>query len=195
MPLPNNYARLDKIIGVYGGQPGQLIRILHQAQEIFGYLPPEVQAYLAAKLNIPLAEIAGVVSFYSLFDTEPKGQFTISVCLGTACYVKGGDEVFQAFKRELDLDDDDTTPDRTFTLRSTRCRGACGLAPVVAVNDDIFGQVEPDKVGAILSHYRELVAETQTETETEPTHERESKRQDRQYQRPREYQEAPPSPH
>jgi len=149
MPLLGNYARLDRIINAYARQPGQLIRILHQAQEIFGYLPPEVQAYLAAKLNIPLAEIAGVVSFYSLFDTEPKGQFTISVCLGTACYVKGGDEVFEAFKRELGLDDDDTTPDRTFTLRSTRCRGACGLAPVVAVNDDIFGQVEPDKVGAI----------------------------------------------
>lgn len=193
MPLLGNYARLDRIINAYARQPGQLIRILHQAQEIFGYLPPEVQAYLAAKLNVPLAEIAGVVSFYSLFNSEPKGQFTISVCLGTACYVKGGDEVFQAFKRELGLDDDDTTPDRTFTLRSTRCRGACGLAPVVAVNDDIFGQVEPDKVGAILSHYRKLI--TQTETETEPTHERESKRQDHQYQPPREYQEAPPSPH
>lgn len=193
MPLLGNYARLDRIINAYARQPGQLIRILHQAQEIFGYLPPEVQAYLAAKLNIPLAEIAGVVSFYSLFNTEPKGQFTISVCLGTACYVKGGDEVFEAFKRELGLDDDDTTPDRTFTLRSTRCRGACGLAPVVAVNDDIFGQVEPDKVGAILSHYRKLI--TQTETETEPTHERESKRQDHQYQRPIQYQEAPPSPH
>ncbi|OIQ08303.1 NADP-reducing hydrogenase subunit HndA [Moorella thermoacetica] len=150
----DKYRRLDKVITVYGRQPGQLIRILHQAQGIFGYLPPEVQAYLASRLNIPLAEIAGVVSFYSLFNTGPGGKYTISVCLGTACYVRGSQEIFQAFKEELDLDDDDTTPDGLFTLRSTRCMGACGLAPVVAVNDDIHGQVKPGDVINILSRYR-----------------------------------------
>ncbi|CEP66397.1 NADH-quinone oxidoreductase subunit E-like [Moorella glycerini] len=150
----DKYSRLDKVIKVHGRQPGQLIHILHQAQEIFGYLSPEVQAYLAARLNIPLAEIAGVVSFYSLFNSEPKGKYTISVCLGTACYVKGSQEIFQAFKNEMDLDDDDTTPDGLFTLRSTRCMGACGLAPVMAINDDIYGQVTAGEVAGILSRYQ-----------------------------------------
>lgn len=150
----DKYGRLDKVIKVYSRQPGQLIRILQQAQEIFGYISPEVQAYLAARLNLPLAEIAGVVSFYSLFNSEPKGKYTISICLGTACYVKGSQEIFRAFKNELHLDDDDTTADGLFTLRSTRCMGACGLAPVVAVNDDIYGQVKAVDVAAIISRYR-----------------------------------------
>ncbi|WP_258359162.1 complex I 24 kDa subunit family protein [Moorella sulfitireducens] len=151
----DKYGRLEKVIKVYSRQPGQLIRILQQAQEIFGYISSEVQAYLAARLNIPLAEIAGVVSFYSLFNSEPKGKYTISICLGTACYVKGSQEIFQAFKNELELDDDDTTPDGLFTLRSTRCMGACGLAPVVAVNDDIYGQVKTGDVTGVISRYRE----------------------------------------
>lgn len=150
----DKYRRLDKVLQVYGRQPGQLIRILQQAQGIFGYLPPEVQAYLASRLNIPIAEIAGVVSFYSLFNSKPGGQYTVNVCLGTACYVKGSHEIFQAFKEELGLDDDDTTPDGLFTLRSTRCMGACGLAPVVAVNDDIYGQVKAGDAAGILSRYR-----------------------------------------
>jgi NADH:ubiquinone oxidoreductase subunit E len=174
----DKYSRLDKIIKVYNRQPGQLIHILHQAQEIFGYLSPEVQAYLAARLNIPLAEIAGVVSFYSLFNSEPKGKYTISVCLGTACYVKGSQEIFQAFKNEMDLDDDDTTPDRLFTLRSTRCMGACGLAPVVAINDDIYGQIKAGDVAGILSRYqaKELA-------------------NDHEHQRPAEHPAAVPPPH
>jgi len=176
--MPDKYDRLDKVIKVYGRQPGQLIRILHQAQGLFGYLSPEVLAYLAAKLNIPLAEIAGVVSFYSLFNTEPGGKYTISVCLGTACYVRGSQEIFQAFKEELGLDDDDTTPDGLFTLRSTRCMGACGLAPVVAVNDDIHGQVKPGDVDNILAQYRAKESAD-----------------DREYERPGACPAAAPPPH
>lgn len=154
MSQKDKYSRLNKIIKLYKRQPDQLIRILYQAQGIFGYLSPEIQAYLADKLDIPLADINGVVSFYSLFVSEPKGKYNISVCQGTACYVKGALEVLQAFKDELDLHDTDTTPDGLFTLCSSRCVGACGLAPVVSVNDDVYGQVKPEDVINILARYR-----------------------------------------
>ena len=123
------FADLDRVIGRYARERGQLIRILQKAQEIFGYLPEEVQAYIAEKLEIPVSEVNGVVTFYSLFTTEPRGKYTLNICMGTACYVKGAQALMDALKEELKIDEGETTPDGVFTIKSTRCVGACGLAP------------------------------------------------------------------
>lgn len=144
------------MIDRYSPGGGQLIRILQEAQEIFGYLPEEVQTYIAGKTGIPVSEVNGVVTFYSLFSTEPRGKYGISVCLGTACYVQGAQGIIDDFRRDLRLKDGDTSADGLFTVKSTRCLGACGLAPVITVNGEVHGRVSRKDAARILRQYRKL---------------------------------------
>lgn len=148
------YTELDQVIARYSSEPGQLIRILQKAQDIFGYLPEEVQAYIAEKTETPVAEVNGVVTFYSLFSSEPKGKHVLNICLGTACYVKGAQEVMSAIKRDLKIDEGETTADGFFTLKSTRCVGACGLAPILITDGDVHGQIGPKDAAKIIDRYR-----------------------------------------
>ncbi|MBE3587227.1 MAG: NAD(P)H-dependent oxidoreductase subunit E [Thermoanaerobacteraceae bacterium] len=152
--LDEKYRRLDEVIDRYGQQEGQLIRILKEAQEIFGYLPEEVQTYIAGRLNIPVSEVNGVVTFYTLFHTGPRGKYGINVCLGTACYVQGAPSILEEFRRQLGLQDGDTSADGLFTVKSTRCLGACGLSPVITINDKVFGKVKRQDVSKLLRKYR-----------------------------------------
>ena len=139
----------------YRGQEGALIQVLHMAQGIYGYLPLEVQTVVAEALAIPLAEVSGVVTFYSLFSTQPRGKHTVRVCLGTACYVRGGKKIVERLKELLDVEIGDTTKDRQFTFEVARCIGACGLAPAMSIDDQMYKQVNPDKLEQILARYEE----------------------------------------
>ncbi len=145
------FEELDKYIDSLQEKNGALITVLHRAQDIFGYLPAEVQAHVAKKLDIPVSKVYGVVSFYSFFTMNSKGKYDISVCLGTACYVRGADKILEEFKKRLDIGLGETTPDGKFSLRTLRCVGACGLAPVVMVGDRVYGRVTPDSVDEILA--------------------------------------------
>ncbi len=147
------FDELEEFIDGMETTKGALIEILHKAQHIFGYLPRDVQLYVARKLGIPGAEVFGVVSFYSYFTTKPRGKYTISVCMGTACFVKGADKVTERFKEKLKIESNEITEDGQFTLRDVRCVGACGLAPVVMVNDKVFGRVKVEDVDDIISKY------------------------------------------
>lgn len=148
------YAELEQFINELPEKKGALIAVLHKAQSLFGYLPKEVQAFIGEKLNIPVAQIYGVVSFYSFFTMIPKGKYPISVCLGTACYVRGADKVLEAFKEELGIEIGQTTEDGKYSLDALRCVGACGLAPVALVGDKVYGRISSAKeVKKILSEY------------------------------------------
>ncbi len=131
-----------------------LIAVLHKAQELFGYLSVEVMDEVAHKMNIPTAHIWGVATFYHYFNLKPIGKYVISVCLGTACYVKGAAEVLEAIKRELGVEIGQTTADNLFTLHEARCLGACGIAPVIMINDKIYGELDAKKVVALINQYR-----------------------------------------
>lgn len=146
-------AKLDEIIKKHKSQPGGLIPVLQEAQELVGYLPPVVQKHIARGLNIPVSEVHGVVSFYSFFTMKPKGKHNVRVCLGTACYVKRSEEILAKLKDRLKIDIGEVTPDRKFSLESVRCLGACGLAPVVVVDKDTHGSINPVKALDILSEY------------------------------------------
>lgn len=135
------------------GQPGAAMPVLQAAQEIFGYLPEEVQIMVAEGLDIPLSEVYGVASFYAQFTLNPKGKYRISLCLGTACYVKGAADVLAAVEEKLGIKPGSITADGKFSLDACRCIGACGLAPVMMINDDVYGRLTPDKVGPILDRY------------------------------------------
>ncbi len=145
------YEQLDAFIASLPSTQGELIRVLHTAQGIFGYLPKEVQIYVAKKLDVPVSKVYGVVSFYSFFTMKPKGEYDISVCMGTACYVRGAENVLNEIKNQLGIDIGDTTADGKFSLRTLRCVGACGLAPVVMIGDKVYGRVTPDMVSGILA--------------------------------------------
>lgn len=145
--------RISELIEEYRDREGNLIQILHMAQGIYGYLPLEVQRFIAEKLNVPLSEVSGVVTFYSFFATEPRGDNTIRVCLGTACYVRGGKKILERLREILGLEIGGTTGDRKFTLEVMRCIGACGLAPAIMINDQVYKQVNPDKLQGILEKY------------------------------------------
>ncbi len=153
-------ARLDEMIAGYKDKPGALIPVLQQAQAIFGYLPEIALKRVALGLDKSYSEVAGVVSFYSFFSTVPRGRHVIRVCLGTACYVRGGLQVLDAFREKLGIDVGETTEDRMFSLEVARCFGACGLAPAVSIDDEVHRRVRPTRVGQILAqYYEEEVAE------------------------------------
>jgi NADH:ubiquinone oxidoreductase subunit E len=151
---------LSEVIAKYKGREGSLIQILHAAQNIFGYLPFDVQRYIAEGLGTPISEVSGVVSFYSFFSTTPKGKHTIRVCLGTACYVRGGKKVISRLQELLNVDIGGTTEDKVFTLEVARCIGSCGLAPAMMIDDTVYKQVNPEKIMRILSPYY-TVSETE----------------------------------
>jgi len=134
---------------------GVLMQALHKAQEIFGYLPIEVQKFISHELDISLAEVYGVATFYTQFSIEPKGKHKIGVCLGTACYVKGSQQVLDKLSKELNIKVGGTTADNLFTLEATRCLGCCGLAPVMMIDQDVYGKLEVNKIPEIISKYRE----------------------------------------
>ena len=150
------YLQLDEVIRQNKGKQGAVMRTLQSAQDIFDHVPRDVQTRIAEGLGVPLAEVYGVVTFYSQFALEPRGRFVIGVCLGTACYVKGAKPVLERLAKELDVKVGSTTPDGRFTLRDTRCLGACGLAPVMMINDDVFGRLVPDDIPGILDKYRAM---------------------------------------
>ncbi|MBE7049313.1 MAG: NAD(P)H-dependent oxidoreductase subunit E [Ruminococcaceae bacterium] len=146
-------AKLQEVIAKYQGTQGALIPVLHEAQSIYGYLPYEVQQKISEGLNVPMSEIYGVVTFYTQFSIYPKGEYNIAVCLGTACYVKGSGDIIEKIKERLGIDVGKCTDDGKFSLDATRCIGACGLAPVLTVNDDVYGRITVDDVDDILSKY------------------------------------------
>jgi len=129
---------------------GYLIQILHKAQSLFGFLPEPLQLVISRKLNIPHSEISGVISFYNYFTATPKGKYRISVCMGTACFVKGGDKILEQFENFLDIKTGEVTPDGKYSIDALRCIGACGLAPVVMINDKVYGNVTTKQVGDII---------------------------------------------
>ena len=137
------------------GDKGALMPVMHEAQNIYGYLPVEVQTVIADKLNIPLAEVYGVATFYSQFSLNPKGRHQISVCLGTACYVKGSDKILEVLEKELNIKCGECTPDGAFSIDSCRCVGACGLAPVMIIDGEVYGKLKDGEVKEILARYLE----------------------------------------
>ena len=152
---PEQEAKLKAIIEQYKDDPGAVMPVLQEAQEIYGYLPLEVQIMIADGLNVPLDEVYGVSTFYSQFALSPKGKYHISVCLGTACYVKGSGDVLNKLSEELGIEAEECTPDTKFSLTACRCIGACGLAPVITVNDDVYGRLTADEIPGILKKYQE----------------------------------------
>ena len=148
---PQKRQRIVAMMQEYEGQTGCLIQVLHRAQEIYGYLPVDIQQLIAETLDVPLSEVSGVSSFYSLFTTKPRGEYTIRVCLGTACYVRGGQDIVKKLRQTLGIELGETTTDGKFTLEVMRCIGACGLAPAITVNETVMRQVNPDKIGRILA--------------------------------------------
>ena len=148
------YAELDKVIVSLKGQEGAVMRSLQGAQDIFGCVTKDIQTRIAEGLNVPLAEVYGVATFYSQFSLEARGQYIIGVCMGTACYVKGSKDVLEKVSETLATPVGKTTSDGLFTIRDTRCLGACGLAPVMMINDDVYGRLTPDKVPGILAGYK-----------------------------------------
>jgi NADP-reducing hydrogenase subunit HndA len=144
---------IKEICASFKNDPQELINVLHKCQEHFGYLPAEVQEVISNELVVPVAKIYGVVTFYSFFTMTPKGKHPVSICMGTACYVRGAEKVLDEFKKELGLKVGETTKDGKFSLSSLRCVGACGLAPVVLVGDKTYGRVAPDDVKNILKEY------------------------------------------
>jgi NADH:ubiquinone oxidoreductase subunit E len=146
--------QLDNILNDYQNTAGALISVLQIAQNMFGYLPESALKKISIKLNKPFSEVAGVVGFYSFFSTQPRGKYLVRVCLGTACYVRGGKEVLNALKKELKIDVGQTTEDRIFSLDIGRCFGACGLAPVIMVNEDVHQRVKPVKIAELRDIYR-----------------------------------------
>jgi NADH:ubiquinone oxidoreductase subunit E len=148
------YRDIDEMAEKHRGDKGALIQVLHYAQERLGYVPRDVQARVAEKLGVSLSEVFGVITFYSMFRERPRGKYTISSCQGTACYVRGAPDVLARFEKELGIKAGDSSEDGLFSLEVVRCLGACGLAPVVTVNQDTYGRVTEDKVPAILDLYR-----------------------------------------
>ncbi|AOY75783.1 complex I 24 kDa subunit family protein [Clostridium formicaceticum] len=155
-PLPKeHYEKLEEYIDSLPSLEGRLIQVLHHAQDIFGYLPRDVQLFIARRLGVTGAKVNGVVTFYTYFTEEPRGEYVINVCTGTACFVKGANKLLEAFQEKLKVSVGDTTEDRRFTLKDVRCVGACGLAPLVVINDKVYGRVKPEEVEGILSEYQQ----------------------------------------
>ena len=147
---------IQDICKSFGNQAGELINVLHKTQEAFGYLPAEVQHVIARELNVSEAKVYGVVTFYAFFTMKPKGKYKISVCTGTACYVRGAEKVVDELKEELNIEVGEVTPDGKFSLDCLRCVGACGLAPVMLIGDKVYGRIDPKDIKGILESYETL---------------------------------------
>lgn len=147
-------AKLKEVIAAHKDQKGALMPVLQAAQEIYGYMPKEVQQIVAEEMNVSLSEIYSIVTFYSLFHLQPKGKYKVQICLGTACYVKGAGKILEGFEKELGIKDGECTPDGKFSIDALRCVGACGLAPVMSINDDVYGKVTEDRIPEILANYK-----------------------------------------
>ena len=152
---PEQEAALAKVIEEHKSVPGCLMRVMQEAQAIYGYLPKEVQVMIAEGLGVSLSEVYGVATFYTQFSLSPKGRHRISLCLGTACYVKGADKILEALEEKLGIKCGECTPDGLFSLDSCRCVGACGLAPVMMIDEDVYGKLTVDMLDDILQPYRE----------------------------------------
>ena len=150
---PEQEAELKKAIAELKDQRGALMPIMQKAQAIYGYLPYEVQKMIADETGTPIEKIYGVATFYAQFTLNPKGKYRISVCLGTACYVKGGDKIWDALRKKLGINEGECTSDGRFSLDSCRCIGACGMAPVMMINDDVYGRLTVDQLDSILEKY------------------------------------------
>lgn len=148
------FRELETFINTLDTKKGSLISVLHKAQGIFGYLPREVQEFVADKLNESLANVYGVVSFYSYFTMVPKGEHAVAVCMGTACYVRGADKVLNEFQKQLGIKSGETSVDGKFSIDALRCVGACGIAPVVLVGEKVYKKVEPNEVKGIIEEYK-----------------------------------------
>lgn len=151
---PEQEAQLMATIEEMQDTPGALMPIMQAAQEIYGYLPIEVQQMISDKLNVPIEKVYGVATFYAQFALAPKGEHEVSVCLGTACYVKGSQAIYDRISEVLGIGEGECTPDRKFSFVSCRCVGACGLAPVMMVGEDVYGRMTPDKVEGVLKKYQ-----------------------------------------
>lgn len=151
--IDENKKKLLEVIVSCNGDKSQLIKVLNAAQEIYGYIPLSAQKLISEELDIPMAEIYGVITFYTRFSLKPKGKYNVSVCLGTACYVKGSQNVLDKVKEILKIDVGEVTPDGKFSIEAVRCIGACGLAPVMTVNGEVYGNVDASKVQEILNKY------------------------------------------
>lgn len=152
--LPANlYCELDEFIDSLPTKEGHLVTVLHKAQSIFGYLPEEVQEYVAEAMNVPVVHVFGVVSFYTFFTMVPKGKYPISICMGTACFVKGAQKVVDAFLDTLNVEVGEVTPDGKFSVDVLRCVGACALAPILTVGEKVYAHVTPDQVKGIIAEY------------------------------------------
>ncbi len=145
--------QISNVINLYGGKRDSLIQILHLAQEIYGYLPLGVQKFISEEMDIPVAEVSGVVTFYSFFATKPRGEHTIRVCMGTACYVRGGKKLIERLQELLGIELGDTTSDKKFSFEIARCIGACGLAPAMMIDEKVYKQVNPNQLESILAQY------------------------------------------
>ena len=147
---------LKAFIAEWKEKPGNLIMVLHQVQQTYGYIPREVAIEVSELLNVPLAKIYGVVTFYNFFKLQKAGKYIIQVCLGTACYLRGGDDLMKELERELGIGVNGTTPDGLFSIEAVRCLGCCGLAPVIVVNGEVHGKLETKGIAAIVEKYRKL---------------------------------------
>ncbi len=152
---PEQEAKLLEVIAKYDGVPGKTMPILQEAQEIYGYLPIEVQRIIAEKTDTSLEEIYGIVTFYSQFKLNPNGEVAIAICLGTACYVKGSGDLLDEFSKQLGIKEGETSADGKYSLEATRCIGACGLAPVLTVNGEVYGRLTKADVATILAKYKD----------------------------------------
>ncbi len=151
---PEQKCELDKVINECKSDKSKLMHVMQVAQDIYGYLPREVQVMIAEGMDVPLEKVYGVATFYAQFALSPKGEYAVSVCLGTACYVKGSQQVLDKICEVLGIGPDECTPDGKFSLEACRCIGACGLAPVFTVNGEVYGKVDPDDVPGILAKYQ-----------------------------------------
>lgn len=152
---PEQEARLKEIIAKHKGEKGAMMPVMQEAQEVYGYLPIEVQKMIADGMGTSLEEVYGIASFYSQFSLNPKGKVAIAVCLGTACYVKGAGDIIERISQKIGIKPGETSPDGVYSLEATRCIGACGLAPVMTINDEVYGRLKKEDVDGILAKYME----------------------------------------